>query len=163
MDPNPFKHRHPAVDLKRVRSAIEPSLSAAGFVFQGRNNPYPGTPVFLYLDYARGQEELRVAWDRREDDQFIGFTAEFLSKTGELIIIATCTCRESPPSRSTRGTPLSNRRSTHLQSRSRSSWIVNGLFRRLSARAANHADLCRRLTERHLDRFHDFLTLGYGL
>ena len=90
MDPNSFRRKHPAVMLKRIRSIIEPSLSAAGFVFQGRNNPYPGPPLFLYLDYTRGEEEIRVAFDRREDERFIGFTAEFLSATGDKITIATC-------------------------------------------------------------------------
>ncbi len=33
---------------------------------------------------------IRVAWDRREDNLFIGFAAEFVSAKGELISIATC-------------------------------------------------------------------------
>jgi hypothetical protein len=72
MDPNPFKH--PAVVLAKIRSAIEPSLSAAGFRFEGRNKP--STPVYLYLDYMREDDLFRLSWDRRDSDHFIGFTAE---------------------------------------------------------------------------------------
>ena len=51
-DPSPFKH--PAIILAKIRDAIEPSLAAAGFKFDGRNKPR--TPVYLYLDYSRGDE-----------------------------------------------------------------------------------------------------------
>ena len=74
MDPNPFKH--PAVILARLRIAIEPSLSAAGFQFDGRNKPE--APVHLYLDYSRGDELFRLSWDKRERSGFIGFVAEML-------------------------------------------------------------------------------------
>jgi hypothetical protein len=72
MDPNPFKH--PAIILAKVRSAVEPSLSAAGFHYEGRNKP--SKPIYLYLDYARQGDLFRLSWDRRDSDRFIGFTAE---------------------------------------------------------------------------------------
>jgi hypothetical protein len=43
MDPNPFKH--PAIILAKIRTAIEPSLLAAGFQFNGRNKP--SRPIYL--------------------------------------------------------------------------------------------------------------------
>lgn len=72
MDPNPFKH--PAVILAKIRNAIEPSLWAAGFCFDGRNKP--NVPLHLFLDYSRAGQLFRLAWDRRDSDQFIGFVAE---------------------------------------------------------------------------------------
>jgi hypothetical protein len=87
MDPNPFKH--PAIMLATLRAAIEPSLSAAGFRFDGRNDPRPGPSNYLFLDYARGNEIIRVAWDRRDSNRFIGFTAEFLYETGVNAVVAT--------------------------------------------------------------------------
>jgi hypothetical protein len=72
VDPYPFKH--PAIILARIRNAVEPSLFAAGFQFDGRNQPT--SPVYLYLDYSRTDELLRLAWDRRDSNCFIGLTAE---------------------------------------------------------------------------------------
>ncbi len=60
--------------LARVRDRIEPSLVAAGFDFAGRNKPE--APAYLYLDYSRDTELIRVAWDRRDSNNFIGFVAE---------------------------------------------------------------------------------------
>jgi hypothetical protein len=74
MDPNPFKH--PAIILAKLRKAIEPSLLAAGFRFDGRNKP--SKPLYLYLDYSRQGELFRLSWDRRDSDRFLGFTAELL-------------------------------------------------------------------------------------
>ena len=76
MDPHPYKH--PAIILARIRKALEPSLLAAGFRFEGRNKPQ--RPVHLFLDYVRGGDCLRIAWDRRESDTFIGFTAELIQE-----------------------------------------------------------------------------------
>jgi hypothetical protein len=72
VDPNPFKH--PAIILARIRKAVEPSLLAAGFEFNGRNKP--NRPIYLYLDYSRPGELFRLSWDRRDSNRFIGFTAE---------------------------------------------------------------------------------------
>jgi hypothetical protein len=85
MDPNPFKH--PAIMLAAVRTAIEPALLAAGFRFEGRNDPRPGPPLYLFLDYSRGNETFRVAWDRRDSNRFIGFTAELLTESGAYTIV----------------------------------------------------------------------------
>ena len=74
MDPNPFKH--PAIILAKLRKAIEPSLFAAGFRFEGRNKPYK--PLYLYLDYSRQGELFRLCWDRRDSNRFLGLTAELL-------------------------------------------------------------------------------------
>jgi hypothetical protein len=79
MDPNPYKH--PAIILAALRSAIEPSLSAAGFRFEGRNKP--SKPIYLYLDYSRRGELFRLAWDRRDSNRFLGFTAELGSEAEE--------------------------------------------------------------------------------
>jgi hypothetical protein len=84
MDPNPFKH--PAIILGRVRKAIEPSLFAAGFQFDGRNKP--NVPVYLYLDYSRPGELLRLAWDRRDSNRFIGVTAELLGPSESVTTVA---------------------------------------------------------------------------
>jgi len=74
MDPNPFKH--PAIILARIHEAIEPSLAAAGFKFDGRNKP--PAPVYLFIDYSRGNDLFRLTWDRRDSDRFIGFVAELI-------------------------------------------------------------------------------------
>ena len=82
MDPFPIKH--PAVALAKIHEALQPSLKAAGFQFDGRNNY---SPTYLYIDYARGSDLFRVAWDRRcrgEIDQFIGFVAEILLEDEQL-------------------------------------------------------------------------------
>jgi hypothetical protein len=79
MDPYPFKH--PAIILAKVRKAVEPSLIAAGFRFDGRNKP--ASPVYLYLDYSRSAELLRLAWDRRDSDNFIGLTAVRVGDAGD--------------------------------------------------------------------------------
>ena len=84
MDPNPFKH--PAIILSRMRKAIEPSLFVAGFQFDGRNKP--SIPVYLYLDYSRPGELVRLAWDRRDSNRFIGVTAELLGPAESVTIIA---------------------------------------------------------------------------
>jgi hypothetical protein len=84
MAPNPFKH--PAIVLANVRTAIEPSLLAAGFHFDGRNKP--STPVYLYLDYSRQGELLRLSWDRRDSNRFLGITAELLADAGGCKVIA---------------------------------------------------------------------------
>jgi hypothetical protein len=76
MDPNPFKY--PAIILAKIRAAIEPSLSAAGFHFDGRNKP--SRPIYLYLDYSRPGELFRLSWDRRDSNHFIGFTAEIMNE-----------------------------------------------------------------------------------
>lgn len=86
MDPNPFKH--PAILLARLRSAIEPSLSAAGFRFEGRNKP--AQPVYLYLDYARQGQMFRLAWDTRDSDHFLGLIAELVSEPEGYATIAKC-------------------------------------------------------------------------
>ena len=83
-DPNPFKH--PAIILARLRTAIEPALSAAGFRFEGRNKP--GRPIYLYLDYSRQGELFRLSWDRQDSNCFIGFTAELVPESGECKKIA---------------------------------------------------------------------------
>jgi hypothetical protein len=84
MDPYPFKH--PAIVLARIRDGIEPSLRAAGFQSDGRNKP--STPLHLYLDYARAGELFRLSWDRRDSTRFLGFTAEFLRDSEEVILVA---------------------------------------------------------------------------
>jgi hypothetical protein len=84
MDPYPFKH--PAIILARLREGIEPSLRAAGFQFEGRNKP--STPIHLYLDYARPGELFRLSWDCRDSNRFLGFTAEFLRDSEEVILVA---------------------------------------------------------------------------
>lgn len=76
MDPNPFKY--PAIILAKIRTAIEPSLLAAGFQFNGRNKP--SRPIYLYLDYSRPAELFRLSWDRRDSNRFIGFTAEVIDE-----------------------------------------------------------------------------------
>ena len=68
---------HPAIVLARLQTAIEPSLFAAGFHFEGRNRPSE-PPRYLYLEYSRQGELFRLSWDRRDSDRFLGFTAEFL-------------------------------------------------------------------------------------
>ena len=77
MDPNPFKH--PAIILAKIRTAIEPSLLAAGFRFDGRNKP--SKPLHLYLDYSRQGELFRLSWDRRDSNRFIGFTADVVGES----------------------------------------------------------------------------------
>jgi hypothetical protein len=84
MDPYPFKH--PAIILARIRKAVEPSLVAAGFQFDGRNKP--ARPVYLYLDYSRPAEVLRLAWDRHDSNNFIGLTATLLGGSGDETRIA---------------------------------------------------------------------------
>jgi hypothetical protein len=83
MDPNPFKH--PAIILAKIRDGVESSLSDAGFQFDGRNKPT--RPVHLYLDYSRGNELFRLAWDRRDSNQFIGIVAELIREPDELISV----------------------------------------------------------------------------
>jgi hypothetical protein len=85
MDPNPFKH--PAILLARIRKAVEPSLLAAGFQFDGRNKP--DRPLYLYLDYSRPGDLFRLSWHRRDSNHFIGFTAELLGVSEAPTIIAT--------------------------------------------------------------------------
>jgi hypothetical protein len=85
MDPNPFKH--PAIILARIRKAIEPSLLAAGFEFNGRNKP--SRPIYLYLDYSRPGELFRLSWDRRDSNRFIGFTAEVMDEPHGCKAVAT--------------------------------------------------------------------------
>ena len=84
MDPNLFKH--PAIILARIRNAVEPSLLAAGFQFDGRNKP--SRPIYLYLDYSRPGELFRLAWDRRDSNRFIGLTAELLGPSERHATIA---------------------------------------------------------------------------
>ena len=83
MDPHPYKH--PAIMLARIREALEPSILAAGFRFEVRNNPQ--RPVHLFLDYVRGRDCFRIAWDRRESDTFIGFTAELIQEPDCLVTV----------------------------------------------------------------------------
>lgn len=100
MDPNPFKH--PAIVLARIRKAVEPSLIAAGFQFDGRNKPE--RPVHLYLDYSRPGELFRLAWDRRDSNRFIGVTAELLDAAERSTTIAAVDMSRSvklPASRNT--------------------------------------------------------------
>src|SRR5437016_1890526 len=84
MDPNPIKH--PAVLLARTRRAVEPLLVGKGFRFEGRNKPE--RPLFLYIDYARGADVLRISWDRRKSNQFIGLVAELTTEQGSHLVIA---------------------------------------------------------------------------
>jgi len=84
MDPNRFKH--PAIILATIRSAVEPSLLAAGFQFDGRNKP--DKPLHLYVDYARKDQLFRLAWDRRDSNRFIGIIAEIIQEPDQLITIA---------------------------------------------------------------------------
>lgn len=83
MDPHPYKH--PAVILARIRKALEPSILTAGFRFEGRNKPQ--RPVHLFLDYVRRGDCLRIAWDRRESNRFIGLTAELIQEPGCLVTV----------------------------------------------------------------------------
>jgi hypothetical protein len=89
MDPNPFKH--PAIILAKIRDGVESSLSDAGFQFDGRNKPT--RPVHLYLDYSRGNELFRLAWDRRDSNQFIGIVAELIREPDELISVVSTDLR----------------------------------------------------------------------
>ena len=84
MDPNPYKH--PAIILAKIRSAIEPSLQAAGFHFDGRNKP--ARPIYLYVDYFRKDQCFRLSWDRRDDKSFIGLIAEIIQEPDHLMTIA---------------------------------------------------------------------------
>lgn len=84
MDPIPIKH--PGVLLARIRKAIEPRLLAVGFKCDGRNNP--SLPVYIYIDYSRPGQLLRIAWDRRDGDSFIGLTAETIGESGDLQEVA---------------------------------------------------------------------------
>jgi class 3 adenylate cyclase len=86
MDPNSFKH--PAIILARLRSAIEPSLSAAGFRFEGRNKP--SRPIYLYLDYASQDQMFRLSWDRRDSDRLLGLIAEVGTDSEGYVTIAKC-------------------------------------------------------------------------
>jgi hypothetical protein len=62
VDPNPIKH--PAVLLAQVRAAIEPTLLAARFRFEGRNDPrHDHGPPHLWIDYSRGEEVASLRWD----------------------------------------------------------------------------------------------------
>jgi hypothetical protein len=90
MDPYPFKH--PAIILARIRKAVEPSLVAAGFQFDGRNRPT--RPVYLYLDYFRSAEVLRLAWDRRDSNSFIGLTAVRFGDAGDETRVAATDLRD---------------------------------------------------------------------
>jgi hypothetical protein len=85
MGPSPFKH--PAVILANVRDAIEPSLSAAGFEFDGRHRPQK--PIYPYLDYSRPGMLFRLAWDRRNECNFLGMIVELLDDAGEYQAVAT--------------------------------------------------------------------------
>jgi hypothetical protein len=96
--PNPFKH--PAIILARLRTAIEPSLLAAGFVFDGRNKP--SVPLYLYLDYSRGSELFRLSWDSRDSNPFLGVSAELLGDAvGQRLIAAVdlSSCDKGPRNR----------------------------------------------------------------
>ena len=84
MDPNPYKH--PAIILAKIRTAIEPSLQAAGFHFDGRNKP--ARPIYLYIDYFRNDQCFRLSWDRRDDKSFIGLVAEIIHEPDLLMTIA---------------------------------------------------------------------------
>lgn len=82
--------------LAQIHEAIQPSLETAGFSFDGRNNH---SPVYLYIDYSRGNDLFRVSWDRRtrgEINQFIGFVAEILLESGQLETIRSRNLGEFP-------------------------------------------------------------------
>jgi hypothetical protein len=84
MDPNRYKH--PSILLADVRSALEPSLEAAGYVFDHRNKPHK--PIYLHIDYRRGEEVFRISWDRRNSDDFIGVVAEVFSTPDQGVTVA---------------------------------------------------------------------------
>jgi hypothetical protein len=73
-EPNTFAQ--PTIMLGRSRSAIATSINRAGFSRDGRNEAE--APLYVYLVYSRPGEQLRVAWDRRNSDHFVGFTAELV-------------------------------------------------------------------------------------
>lgn len=84
MDPIPIKH--PGVLLARIRKAVEPRLLAAGFKCDGRNKP--ASPVYIYIDYSRPGQLLRIAWDRRDSNSFIGLTAEAIKESSAIQEVA---------------------------------------------------------------------------
>lgn len=59
MDPEPIKH--PAVLLARVHRNLSPILKTAGFRFHKRN--HPDVPIFLWIDYVRGNELISLWWN----------------------------------------------------------------------------------------------------
>lgn len=62
MDPNPIKHI--GALMKRVRSAIEPAIISAGFVFDGRNKQVRRNNNPMWFDYSRPDKLLRISYEQ---------------------------------------------------------------------------------------------------
>src|SRR5690242_542586 len=85
MDPIPLKTEGEI--LAKIRDLVQPHLDAAGFIYASRNKPAE-PPLYLYIDYVRGGDTLRLSWDRRDSNQFIGLVAELIREPDQIITIA---------------------------------------------------------------------------
>jgi len=83
-DGNLHSFNSPSRLLNGIRKAIEPSILASGFRFDGRNKQR--SQIYLYLDYSRADALLRVCFDMRGSHSR-GLTVELLRQSDEEAIV----------------------------------------------------------------------------
>lgn len=92
--PKPQPIRHVGTLMKLLRSQIDPSLTAAGFVYESRNKPrHPGDRV--WIDYRRFEQTLSLSYEHC-DARLI---AEFLDESGDCATVAIAEIPQPPSDR----------------------------------------------------------------
>lgn len=79
---DPHRYKEIGIILAEVRKLVEPSLLATGFRFEDRNKT---GETYRFLDYVRPGEELRIAFDRRNDKRLLGLAAEWIRQSDSAV------------------------------------------------------------------------------